>query len=112
MKKKIISFITEITLTTLVFVLLFFYFYNLDKGFMLENNYFPWDSHGYYEVAKNFSLSKPMPVFENPFGERIIFPILFFQIAKILNLELRVCGLPFIIVLYAVALVSRNRLFR
>jgi hypothetical protein len=88
MKKKIISFITEITLIAFVFTLLFFYFYNLDRGFMLENNYFPWDSHGYYEVAKNFSLSKPMPVFENPFGERIIFPILFSQIAKILNLEL------------------------
>ena len=88
MKKKLTYFLTEIILVALVFVLLFFYFYNLDKGFMLENNYFPWDSHGYYQVAKNFSLSKPMPVFENPFGERIIFPILFFQIAKILNLEL------------------------
>ena len=58
-----------------IFIFTLIYFYSLDKGFLIENNYFPWDSHYYFEMALNFRDDLNLNSFQYPVNERILFPL-------------------------------------
>lgn len=61
--------------TFFLFFIFSYYFYNLDKGILLEREFFPWDSYYYKQIADGF-LEKKVISTMYPFNERILFPFL------------------------------------
>ncbi len=72
----------------IIILLLFYYFYNLDKGFLLEENFFPWDSNYYFQMSLNFRDNLNIDIFKYPVNERILFPYLIAQISNKLNINM------------------------
>jgi len=78
----------------IVFTFLFFgallVFFNLDKNFLIDNQYFPWDSYHYNIIAKNYNFNNffEFPIAELPYAQRIVFPIVYLFLSKILNIKL------------------------
>ena len=76
-----------------IFIFILIYFYYLDKGFLLENNYFPWDSHYYFEMALNFRDDLNLNTFKYPVNERILFPFILAFLSKYLSVEISYAAL-------------------
>ena len=76
-----------------IFIFTLIYFYYLDKGFLLENNYFPWDSHYYFEMALNFRDDLNLNTFKYPVNERILFPFILAFLSKYLSVEISYAAL-------------------
>ena len=82
--------IIEIIVFTLLFLAATLVFFNLDKNFLVDNQYFPWDSYHYNTIAKNYNFSNflEFPKAELPFAQRIVFPIVYLYLSKLLNIKL------------------------
>ena len=76
-----------------IFIFTLIYFYQLDKGLLLENNYFPWDSHYYFEMALNFRDDLNLISFKYPVNERILFPFILAFLSKYLSIEMTYAAL-------------------
>ena len=76
-----------------IFTFVLLYFYPLDKGFLLENNYFPWDSHYYFEMALNFRDDLNINTFKYPINERVLFPFILACLSKYLSIEISYAAL-------------------
>ena len=75
----------EILFFFIFLILSFFYFFNLDKNFIIENNYFPWDSFEYLKFIKNLDQKKNVYTVLSPFNERVLFPFLVWKISVYSN---------------------------
>jgi hypothetical protein len=82
--------IFEIIVFTLLFLGATLVFFNLDKNFLIDNQYFPWDSYHYNTIAKNYNFNNflEFPKAELPFAQRVVFPIVYLYLSKLLNIKL------------------------
>ena len=73
---------------SIIFTLIAIFFFNFDKGLLLENNYFPWDSYYYYEMAINFRDNLDLSTFKSPYNERVLFPFIVSLLSDHLGLNI------------------------
>ena len=78
----------EFLFFSILYFLCLSFYYQIDKGMLLENNYFPWDSHYYYQMALEFRENNGQISFKYPFNERVLFPFLTSLISQEMNLSL------------------------
>lgn len=71
-----------------IFTILIFVYYKLDNNFPLENNFFPWDSHYYAKLAYAFKNDLSLPLVNDPWGYRLLFPFIFGKISAYFDLSL------------------------
>ena len=76
-----------------IFIFTLIYFYNLDKSFLLEENYFPWDSFYYFEMALNFRDNLNIDTFKYPYNERVLFSFIIAYLSKYLSIEISYAAL-------------------
>ncbi len=76
-----------------IFIILLIHFYNLDKNFLLEENYFPWDSFYYFEMALNFRDNLNIDTFKYPYNERVLFSFIIAFLSKYLSIEISYAAL-------------------
>ena len=79
--------LTEIFFLIFFLIIFFFYFFYLDKNFIIENNYFPWDSFEYLKYIENFEKGYALNTVLSPFNERILFPFLVWKVSVYSNLN-------------------------
>lgn len=82
--------IFEIIVFTILFLGSVLVFLNLDKNFLLEHQFFPWDSYHYNIIAKNYNFNNFLEFSkaELPFAQRIVFPIVYLYLSKLLDIKL------------------------
>ena len=73
---------------SIIFTLTAIFFFNFDRGLLLENNYFPWDSYYYYEMAINFRDNLDLSTFKSPYNERVLFPFVVSLLSSHLSLNI------------------------
>ena len=77
----------EYIITTFLFCIFLYYFYNLDKGMLLERQFSPWDSF-YYKIIANSFLDGNFVTTMYPFNERILFPFVIASFSKLFQTDI------------------------